>query len=163
MERLAHMLRKRVFGLKGALVIMALLAAVPAGAYYNIKRFVPLKDLRSTGAWGEALIETYGSRVPGERVFSVDVYHLKPNSVYTVWLVNEFRPGERTGMYFLGVGTNSFRTDANGNGRYVTTTNEYEIEYWRFVEVDYHPDNDPKNTKGMVPVLQGDMIYGFHS
>jgi hypothetical protein len=163
MERRAYNgSREKTLGLRGALVLMALFAACPAWAYYGLKRFVPLKDVRAGGASGEALIEPYGSEMPGQRVFSINVYHLKPSSVYTVWLLNEYGPGQRQ-TYFLGVGTNSFRTNADGKGRYVTTTNEYDIEYWRFIEVDYHPDNDPRNTKDMVPVLQGDLVYGYHT
>lgn len=166
MERLRHhRFRKRVLGLKGALaLLLVLFAAGTATAYYGFKRFVPLHDVRAAGASGEALIDTYGSWMPGERVIGIDVYRLKPNSVYTVWLVNTDTDAYRkAGRMPLGIDTNSFRTDGKGLGRYATTANEYDLERWRFIEVDYHPDGDPGNTKDMVTVLQGDMVYGFHS
>ncbi len=150
---------------KGALaLLLVLLAAGSAGAYYGFKRFIPLHDVRAAGASGEVLIEPYGSWMPGERVIGIDMYHLKPNSVYTVWLVNTNTDAYgKAGRRPLGIDTNSFRTDGAGNGRYATTANEYDLEYWRFIEVDYHPDGDPRNTKDMEIVLKGDMVYGYHS
>lgn len=165
MERQGYRFRKRVFGWKGAFaLLLVLLAAGTATAYYASKRFVPLHDVQAAGASGEALIDTYGSWMPGERVIGIDIYHLKPNSVYTVWLVNTDTDSYRkAGRLPLGIDTNSFKTDGAGNGRDATTANEYDLENWRFIEVNYHPDGDPRNTKDMVTVLQGDMVYGYHS
>ncbi len=143
-------------------LLLVLLTALPAAAHYMFRRFVPLHDVRDSGASGEVLIEPYGSFIPGQRTVGIDVYRLRPNSVYTVWLSNE-AAGPVARRYFLGVGTNSFRTNGAGYGRYVTTSDESVLEDWRFIEIDYHPDGDPRNTKDMARALVGDMVYGYHS
>ncbi len=141
-------------------VIALLFSASSAGAYLGVKRFIPLHDILNQGASGEALIEPSESFMPGQRMVGVNVWHLKPNSIYTVWLVNE---NPRDGAYALGLDTNFFKTDGKGNGRYVTTIHEYTLQYWRFIEVNYHPNGDPNDSKEMVEELKGDMRYGFHT
>lgn len=140
------------------LVVMALSVSAPA---YMARRFVPLKGALNSGASGEAEIANTGFRAP-MWVLSINVYGLKPNSVYSVWYVNE-QPKFETAP--AGVDTNHFKTNGSGNGRYVTTVSDYDINYWhwRYIEVYSHPDNNPGNTKDMVMVLKGDLVYGYHS
>ena len=145
-----------------ALVLLLAVSTGTAGAYYLFKRFVPLHDVRNTGASGEALIDYYGSQMPGERVVGINTYGLKPSSVYTVWLTNPATPYGNAIRRALGIDSNYFRTDGAGNGRYVTTANEDDLQGWRFLDIDYNPDGNPKNTKDMITILRGDMVYGYH-
>lgn len=142
-----------------ALIIFLMITATASA--YLLRRFVPLKDQLKQGASGEVLIEKQDF-MPGQRALGINVYGLKPNSVYSVWLANE-EPNKQT--YALGVDINYFRTDGSGNGRYVTTVSEYTIDWWRwrYIEVNLHPDNNPANTKDMIVALKGDLIYGYHS
>ncbi|MDO8426020.1 MAG: hypothetical protein Q7T24_00725 [Deltaproteobacteria bacterium] len=143
-------------------IFAAVIFSISAAAFafnYPAKLFVPLIDQLKGGASGELAIERF-DRSPDLRMLGINVYGLKPNSTYSVWLTNDEPQRE---VKAAGIDTNHFRTDGSGNGRYVTTASEYEIDHWRFIEVNFHPDNDPKNTKGMITALRGDLKYGAHS
>ncbi len=147
--------------IKSSILIAAALVLI-ASAYgfnYPAKLFVPLKDSLKGGASGEATVERF-DRSPGLRILGVTVYRLKPLSTYSVWLANDEPQRE---VKAAGIEVNHFRTDGSGNGRYVTTVSEYELDRWRFIEVALHPDSNPRNTKDMVVNLRGDMKYGAHS
>lgn len=145
--------RSRIF-LALAVFILVLAAAKLSWA----RMVVPLVDQQRSGASGEAEIE-WMEFMPGQRAVGINVYRLQPNSLYTVWFANELPLTVRAPA---GIDTNYFKTDANGNGRYVTTSSDYELRKWRYIEVGYHPDRNPVNTKDMVVVLIGDLKYGFH-
>lgn len=146
--------RKVIISLAAIFLIFSGVAAA-----YTIKRFVPLKDTTGIGASGEVTIERMGF-MPAQRELSIDVFRLKPNSTYSVWLTN-VKP--ELSRHALGVDVNHFRTDGGGKGRYVTTTSEYDLSHWRYIDIYLHPDNDPKNTKDMALSLRGDLKYGYHS
>lgn len=140
------------------MALLVLFTSAVSQAFYD-RRFVPLKDPSGAGGSGEITIERQ-SFMYGQRSVGVNVFRLKPNSTYTVWVYNEMPAPARQA---LGIDVNDFRTDGAGNGRYVTTSNEYDLNYWRFIDIYYHPDNDPKNTRDMVLALRGDLKYGWHS
>lgn len=145
-----------------SIIAIAAFISIAATAYafnYPAKLFVPLKDSLKGAASGEATIERF-DRSPGLRILGVTVYGLKPLSTYSVWLANDEPQRE---IKAAGIEVNHFRTDGTGNGRYVTTVSEYELDRWRFIEVALHPDNNPRNTKEMVVHLRGDIKYGAHS
>lgn len=134
-----------------------LLVCMASSNAFSATKFVPLEDLLKQGCSGEVTIEKMG-RMPGQRVLGINFFHLKPGSVYSVWVMEE---GSEE-MKKLGLDANHFRTDSRGNGRYVATAMEYEIDRWRYMVICRHPDGDPDNTKGMVVEMRGDFRYGWH-
>lgn len=143
---------------RALLAFAVFMAVISAAAVSWARVVVPLVDQRRSGSSGEVEIE-WMEFMPGQRAVGVNVYRLEASSVYTVWFANEL---PRTKRAAAGIGTNYFRTDAKGNGRYVTTSSDHELSKWRYIEIGYHPDKDPRNTKDMVIVLIGDLKYGFH-
>ena len=108
------------------------------------KQKITLKaDKAGQGAKGEAVI-TDGKA--GQKEITITMTGLKPNSVYTVWLVN-MKPK----MDMLGVGTGdySFKSDGKGNGNYTATISNAELEKWEMLEIAYHPDGNAKDMKKM--------------
>ena len=100
-------------------------------------------DKAGRGAKGEAVI-TDGKA--GQKEMTITMTGLKPNSVYTVWLVN-MKPK----MDMLGVGTGdySFKSDGKGSGNYTATISDAELGKWEMLEIAYHPDSDAKDMKKM--------------
>ena len=100
-------------------------------------------DKAGQGAKGEAVI-TDGKA--GQKEITITMTGLKPNSVYTVWLVN-MKPK----MDMLGVGTGdySFESDGKGIGNYTATISNAELEKWEMLEIAYHPDGNAKDMKKM--------------
>ncbi|MBI2400446.1 MAG: hypothetical protein HYV23_05230 [Deltaproteobacteria bacterium] len=89
-------------------------------------------------AKGEALIKDLEA---DNKEITIHVENLVPDSVFTVWFVNE-RP--RVDVMGVGEGANSFRTDSEGRGVFSATVPSSEIEDWQKLEVAYHPEGDPK-------------------
>ena len=88
-------------------------------------------------------------RVPSDRLLIVDVRGLRPDSVYSVWLVDK-DTGKRTPAGLTG--QNHFRTDPSGYAHYTDHTDRYKLDH-NTLEVAFHPDGDPGNTVDMVVVL----------
>jgi hypothetical protein len=106
-------------------------------------------DKAGKGAKGEVVI------IDGkadQKEITITMTGLKPNSVYTVWLVN-MKPK----MDMLGVGTGdySFKSDGKGSGNYTATISNAELEKWQMFEIAYHPDGDAKDMKKMQIALNG--------
>lgn len=99
-----------------------------------------------TQAIGEATVRQYGP-VRSDRILSIDVFRLKPGSVYSVWLS---RGGKRSPAGLKG--KNFFETDGSGNAHYTDMTDEYELSF-HTLEIAYHPDGEISNTSEMVIVL----------
>jgi hypothetical protein len=101
------------------------------------------------GANGDAVITDAKS---GQRELTINMTGLKPNSVYTVWLVN-MKPT----MDMLGVGTGdySFKSDSKGTGHYTAMISNAELEKWQMLEIAYHPTGDAKEMKKMQIALSG--------
>lgn len=139
---------------------MALILCAASSAAFSATKFVPLEDLPKQGGSGEVAIERIErmGRMPAQMALGINVFHLKPGSVYSVWVVPEGSEEPRR----LGVDTNHFKTDSRGNGRFVTIAMEYEIDGWRYLLIYRHPDGDPGNTGDMSLELRGDFRYGWH-
>jgi hypothetical protein len=88
----------------------------------------------------------------GQKEIAISMTGLKPNSVYTVWLVN-MKPK----MDMLGVGTGdySFKSDGKGTGSYAAAISNAELEKWEMLEIVYHPDGNAKDMKKMQIALNG--------
>jgi hypothetical protein len=105
-------------------------------------------DMR--GATGEAVISHAGA---GNKEVVITAQGLKPNEVYTVWLVN-MKP--KMDMAGLGAGDYAFTSDADGKGRYTGTVSAAEFGKWQLIEIAHHPDRNPRNMKNMGIALKGD-------
>jgi hypothetical protein len=114
----------------------------------NEQKITLKPDKAGQGAKGEATI-TDGKA--GQKEITIAVTGLKPNSVYTVWLVN-MKPK----MDMLGVGTGdySFKSDDKGIGNYTATISNAELEKWEMLEIAYHPDGNAKDMKKMQIALK---------
>jgi hypothetical protein len=100
-------------------------------------------DKAGKGASGEAVIVDKGGDLKG---VTITAKGLKPNSVYTVWLVN-MKP--KMDMAGLGGGDYSFKSDDKGNASYSATIGSADLSKWQLIDLAYHPSGDPKNMKEM--------------
>jgi hypothetical protein len=100
-------------------------------------------DKAGKGASGVAVIADKGG---DQKEVAITAKGLKPNSVYTVWLVNT-KP--KMDMAGLGEGDFSFRSDDKGNASYSATIGSADLSKWQLIDLAYHPSGDPKNMKEM--------------
>jgi hypothetical protein len=123
-------------------VVLSLVAglAVAAG-----EQKVALKaDKAGKGASGAAVITDKGGDKKG---VTITAKGLKPNSVYTVWLVN-MKP--KMDMAGLGGGDYSIKSDDKGNASYSVTIGSADLSKWQMIELAYHPSGDAKNMKELM-------------
>ncbi len=100
-------------------------------------------DKAGKGASGAVVIVDEGGDRKG---VTITARGLKPNSIYTVWLVN-MKP--KMDMAGLGGGDYSIQSDSKGNARYSATIGSADLSKWQLIELAYHPSGDPKNMKEM--------------
>ena len=79
---------------------------------------------------------------------------LKPNAMYTVWVVNMKPKMDRAGV---GTGDYAFKSDATGRGQFIGTFPAADLAKWQIIEVAHHPEGNPKNMKSMKVVLTGEL------
>jgi hypothetical protein len=96
------------------------------------------------GASGTAVIADKGG---DQKEVTITAKGLKPDSVYTVWLVN-MKP--KMGMAGLGEGDYSLKSDTKGNASYSTTIGSADLSKWQLIELAYHPSGDAKNMKELM-------------
>jgi hypothetical protein len=101
-------------------------------------------DKAGKGASGAAVIVDKGGDQKG---VTITAKGLKPNSVYTVWLVN-VKP--KMDMAGLGEGDYSFRSDDKGSATLSATISAADLAKWQLIELAYHPSGDPKNMKELM-------------
>lgn len=131
--------------LAAALIMLFMLSPGPAQAReYDLERVAP-----ETRAIGRATL-TPGFRRSDRRELFLVVFHLKPDSVYSVWIMDK-RSGRRIPAGLTG--KNHFRTDGSGNGHYTHEADWLDFG-WNTLEVAYHPDGEPSNTDEMIVVLR---------
>lgn len=145
--------KKEAFMFKRLLTLVVFSAFVLSASMAEaIKDRVELKGrIWDRGDKGEAIIN---DAILGQKEVVVKVNGLEPNSVYTVWLVNEKPQMNMTG---LGGGDYSFKTDSQGNGEFRATVPEEDLANWEKLEVAYHPDGNPENMDNMKVALKGDL------
>lgn len=137
----------------GAAFTLAAAALFSTAAYAAYE--LPLEgSLGFRDAEGTVLIEEGIDTVYEQEQITIHVGGLKPNSVYTAWLAKD-EPGER--LQGLGVDPYSFRTDASGNGNFVATVGEGELNRWDVIEIAHHPNNDPSDLQNSTIALRGDL------
>ena len=139
-------LHKRVW----ALIVMLSFAALVVSALAAGEQKIVLKaDKAGKGAKGEVAI---ADTKPDQKQITISMTGLKPNSVYTVWLVN-MKP--KMDMAGVGPGDYSFKSDSKGMGTYSATISNAELEKWQMFEIAYHPDGNSKDMKNMQIALSG--------
>jgi hypothetical protein len=111
-----------------------------------------MADSAGKGAKGEAMIKDSGA---GQKEITLHMTGLKPNSVYTVWLVN-MKP--KMDMIGIGEGNYAFKSDPQGDGHYSATVSSDELQKWQMLEIAYHPDGDPKNMKNHGTALKAGLM-----
>jgi len=80
----------------------------------------------------------------------IEARGLKPNSVFSVWLVN-MTPKET--MAGVGSPPYSFKSDSHGKCTYKASLSEPPFGKWQMVMVMLHPTGDPKDMENMVDAL----------
>jgi hypothetical protein len=103
------------------------------------------------GAQGEAVIREVNA---GQKGVDIRAHGLKPNEIYTVWLVN-MQP--KMAMAGLGANDFAFTSDAQGGGKYSGILAAAELGKWQLIEVALHPDRNPRNLKKMEIALKGEL------
>ncbi len=131
------------------LTVFAVLAVAAGEQNITLKA-----DKAGKGAKGQVVITDKGA---DQKEITITATGLKPDSVYTVWLVN-MKP--KMGMIGLGTGDYSFKSDNRGIGQYSTNVPAAELDKWQMVEVAYHPDGNPKNMKKMGIALKAPVKTG---
>jgi hypothetical protein len=132
--------------LSGTLLVLLTLSTVSAAERIALQGG---SDMR--GAQGEAVIRDAGS---GSKEVVITASGLKPNEVYTVWLVN-MKP--KMDMAGLGTGDYAFTSDAGGNGRYTGIVSEGALDKWQVIKIAHHPDRNPRNMKNIGNALEGNL------
>lgn len=129
-------------------ILLLLLTLSPASAAGRVVLQAG-PDMR--GAQGEVVIRDAGA---GQQEVVITAEGLKPNEVYTVWLVN-MKP--KMDMAGLGTGDYAFTSDAQGNGRYTATLSGATLDKWQVIKIAHHPDRNPQNMKNIGSALEGQM------
>jgi hypothetical protein len=106
------------------------------------------------GAKAEAVIKDEPAAGAEQKHITIKASGLKPNSVYTVWFVNE-KP--KMDMAGVGTGDYSFRSDSRGNGTYTATVLASDLEKWSLLELARHPDGNPTNMDNIKIALKADI------
>jgi len=133
---------KRRIILISALLVFALVS--PASAAEMTVMLKPGPD--GKGASGTAVIRDKA----GMKEVAITMSGLKPDAVYTVWLVNKGHTG-------LGKPDYDFKADSKGNAVYAATIAREEIEKWEGLDIVRHPDGNPKNMKNIKSALKGEL------
>jgi len=124
--------------------VVAVIAA--AGFVFSVSaagqnlQLMPLKD--SPKASGTVEL--------GKDRLKIDVEGLKPDSVYTVWLVNMKPKKEQAGA---GKSPYMLKTDSAGKGSYDSSLSESPVGKWSTIMVVRHPSGDPMDMKNMAPAF----------
>ncbi len=128
-------------------IIFAVLTV--SGLAYGEQKLALKADKGGKGAKGEVAI---ADTKPGQKELTITMSGLKPDSVYTVWVVN-MKP--KMDMAGVGTGDYSFKSDDKGVAKYSATISSAELEKWQMFEIAYHPDGDAKDMKKMQIALSG--------
>lgn len=129
-------------------LILALAVGLATGAVAaDAKSFALMGQKDTPQANGTAILE--GNRL------TITAKGLKPNAVYTVWLVNMQPTMTKAGA---GAPPYDFRADAQGNARYTADLNESPVGKWQALMIVRHPSGDPKAMDKMEDALMGKLM-----
>ncbi len=127
--------------------VLGLLLALTGGAVGAGKSFTLMGQKDTPTAKGTATVD-------GQHL-KVTASGLKPNAVYTVWLVN-MKPTMTKAP--AGKEPPSFKTDAKGNGKYEGNLNESPIGKWESIMIVRHPSGDAKDMDRMEDALMAKLM-----
>ena len=136
--------KQAAVGILGLALVTGMAAGVVAA---ESKNFALMAQKDSPQASGTATVE--GNKL------AITAKGLKPNAVYTVWLVN-MQPT----MTKAGAGTPpfDFKSDARGNANYTATLSESPVGKWQAIFIVRHPSGDPKAMDKMEDALMGKLM-----
>jgi len=123
-------------------------------AMADYRELTLIKTDPKSKAHGNITMEPIGF-IPTERLLRVNVYGLRPNTSYDVWLVDR-DTGKRSPAGF--VGENTFRTNAGGSGHFADRTTEF-ILGWNKLEVSAHKKVDKTGSLKDVQVILWVWMY----
>lgn len=129
----------------------ALAFFLTASAAQAVAEKIEMKSDLWKEAKGEALIRDLEADT---KEITIHVENLVPDSVFTVWFVNE-QP--RVDVMGVGEGVNSFRTDREGKGVFSATVPSSAVEEWQKLEVAYHPEGDPRKLANLHIALSAEL------
>ena len=137
-------------------MISLFVSVILVGAFFGMAAAAEQKIALQGGpdmkqAQGEATIKDKGA---DQKEITIHATGLKPNQVYTAWLVN-MKP--KMDMIGVGTGDYAFKSDDKGTGHYVGAISAAELAKWEMIEIAHHPDGDPKNMKKMGIALMADL------
>lgn len=138
---------------KSIVMALAFVLAAFTGVYALEQRIPLTPEQKWETVKGELVLSDYTGSVDDEREVRVFASGLEPNSFYSVWLSG----GRYEDLKGLGIDEFAFKTDADGNGTFVTSMSEYVLYDWDSVQIARHLDNDPKNIENTEIVLTGDL------
>jgi hypothetical protein len=128
--------------------VLVLVASLAIGAVAAESKSFGLKGQKDTPqASGTATVE--GTKL------TISAKGLKPNAVYTVWLVNMQPTMTKAGA---GIPPYGFKSDAKGNARYTASLEESPIGKWQAIFIVRHPSGDPKAMDRMEDALMGKLM-----
>ena len=131
----------------GILMLSFALGVAVGTAAAESKTFALMGQKDTPQASGTATVE--GTKL------TITAEGLKPNAVYTVWLVN-MQPT----MTKAGAGTPpfDFKSDSKGNAKYTSTLSESPVGKWQAIFIVRHPSGDPKAMDKMEDALMGKLM-----
>lgn len=131
----------------GSLFLALVVGMATATVAADSKSIALMGQKDTPQASGTAVIE--GNKL------TVTAKGLKPNAVYTVWLVN-MQPT----MTKAGAGTPpyDFKSDAQGNAKYTAALSESPVGKWQAIFIVRHPSGDPKAMDKMEDALMGKLM-----
>ena|SRR6266545_1726598 len=138
--------------MKRVLALLTVFALLCAGVVFAAEKKLTLHPgPGAKGAHGTAVVK---DKDTDQKEITIKATGLKPDGVYTVWLVN-MKP--KMDMVGVGTGDFSFKADDKGKGNYTATIPTTEFAKWKMLEIAHHPDGDAKNMKNMEITLKGDV------
>jgi len=130
------------------ILVLALVTGMAAGVVAaESKDFALMAQKDSPQANGTATVE--GNKL------TITAKGLKPNAVYTVWLVN-MQPT----MTKAGAGTPpfDFKSDSKGSAKYTATLSDSPVGKWQAIFIVRHPSGAPKAMDKMEDALMGKLM-----
>jgi len=130
------------------ILVLAVVTGMAAGVVAaESKSFGLMGQKDSPQANGTATLE--GNKL------AITAKDLKPNAVYTVWLVNMQPTMTKAGA---GNAPYDFKTDARGNAKYTAILSESPVGKWQAIFIVRHPSGDPKAMDKMEDALMGKLM-----